>query len=84
MLFNFEADVTGPSADGKGNPVPPPSLYTLLKPGPVAGEEGIAGGVLPLPHEDDDDQGDEEGREADDDGHAFRRQAQSRGDPPRC
>jgi SecD/SecF fusion protein len=31
MLFNFEADVTGPSSDGKGNAVPLPSLYTLLK-----------------------------------------------------
>src|SRR3982075_1345276 len=31
MLFDFESDVTGPSADGKGNAIPQPSLYGLLK-----------------------------------------------------
>src|SRR4030081_3253204 len=31
MLFDFEHDVTGPSVDEKGNAIPQPSLYVLLK-----------------------------------------------------
>jgi SecD/SecF fusion protein len=31
MLFDFEKDITGPSADANGNPVATPSLYALLK-----------------------------------------------------
>src|SRR5713101_5250201 len=30
MLFDFEADVTGPSLDVNGNPVATPTLYSLL------------------------------------------------------
>jgi SecD/SecF fusion protein len=30
MFFDFEADLTGPSKDAKGNPVASPSLYRLL------------------------------------------------------
>ncbi len=30
MLFDFEADLTGPSIDANGNPVATPSLYALL------------------------------------------------------
>ena len=49
MLFDFENDLTGPSIDANGNPVATPSLYALLEAGADAGEEGRAGGVLPLP-----------------------------------
>ena len=73
----------GPVGGRKGQRGPAAFALHAADASPGESDEGIAGGVLPLPHEDDDDEGHEEGREADDNGHALRRPRQPRVDAGR-
>ena len=78
MLFDFENDLTGPSIDGSGNPVALTEPLRAAEAGADAGEEGRAGGVLPLQEQDGHEEADEEGRQADDDGRALARRRRRR------
>ena len=71
QLFDFEADLVTPSIDANGNPVATPSLYALLKQVQTQATRGSPESYYLFKVEDEDRQGDEEGREADDDDDVF-------------
>ncbi len=67
QLFDFEADLTGPSKNLNGNPVATPTLYGLLTQVQKQAAKGTPAGVLPVPerqgHRQDDEEGDGQGQE---------------------